>query len=70
MREGDMVYPSKTNPVYGSKSQFRGKNAVFPWKVHRIKGETVWVDRPTKTGGSRPEKWFIEFWTTEAPITC
>lgn len=55
--KGDMVYPSSTNPHFKVLIE-KG----FPWKVHKVHGLTLWIERPSKNGKIRLEKWFAGYW--------
>lgn len=58
MKPGDLVYPSENNP-----HQFN-KNTKFPWKVHKVRGITVWIEHTTPSGRKVREMWWIGFWQT------
>lgn len=61
MSEGDLVWPSKINPVKFNK------NVKFPWKIRNIDGLTVWLERPSKSGRIRVEKWYSAYWQPYPP---
>lgn len=58
MNVGDYVYPSSNNP-----HKFN-KNTVFPFKVKKVEGYTVWLERSTNSGKKAVERWWIGFWQT------
>ena len=59
MEKGDLVYPSKGNLHHFNK------NTKFPWRIHRIEGLTLWLERKSIGGRKVIEKWHISFWQTE-----
>lgn len=56
---GDLVIPS---PLAKEKSLVFNKNAVFPWKVKKVSGMTVWLERYSKIGQPRTEMYSEDFW--------
>lgn len=60
LKEGDMVQPSRKNPMYKAL-------LPEPLRVHRVEGDIVWIEYKTKTGRIRNERWFVEFWDVVTP---
>jgi len=56
---GDLVVPSA---LAKEKHLSFNKNAVFPWKVKKVKGMTVWIERYSKIGEPRTEIYSEDFW--------
>jgi len=56
---GDLVVPS---PLAKEHLLSFNKNAVFPWKVKKVKGMTIWIERYSKIGQPRTEMFAEDFW--------
>ena len=56
---GDLVVPS--SKAKEAKLLFN-KNVVFPWKVKKVKGMTVWIERYSTLGKPRTEIYAEDFW--------
>jgi hypothetical protein len=62
LKPGDLVCPVPEDklpfPVYFHWN----KNTKFPWRVHKVKGITIYLERPSKSGKIRIESFAIGFW--------
>jgi hypothetical protein len=56
LKVGDLVYPSDINPHHFNK------NAVFPWKVVKVEGLSLWLEHKTKGGKRIVDMWYLDFW--------
>lgn len=64
IKPGDLVHPAPENklphPVYFHWN--KNARASFPWRVHKVNGITLYLERPSKTGRIRIESYAIGFW--------
>ena len=64
LKSGDLVSPVPENmlphPVYFHWN--KNAKASFPWRVHKVKGITLYLERPSKSGKIRIESFAIGFW--------
>jgi hypothetical protein len=62
IKAGDWVHPAPENtlpyPVYFHWN----KNTKFPWRVHKVNGITLYLERPSKSGKIRIESYAIGYW--------
>lgn len=59
--EGDMVYPNFMNPSFTTNL-----GHGFPWRVHKVfSGVGIVLERPSRNGKIRLEKWFAGYWQKE-----
>ncbi len=64
LKAGDMVCPTPEDklpsPVYFHWN--KNARASFPWRVHKVDGITLYLERPSKSGKIRIESFAIGFW--------
>ncbi len=64
IKKGDLVQPALENtlpfPVYFHWN--KNAKASFPWRVHKVDGITLYLERPAKSGKIRIESYAIGFW--------
>jgi hypothetical protein len=64
IKQGDLVQPTPENMLPWSVYFHWNKNAraSFPWRVHKVNGVTIYLERPSKSGKIRIESFAIGFW--------